>query len=524
MAAISLAGRLELVRALGDRYQAGTPEGKGRILDEFVALTGYHRKHAIRLLNDATVASARATPRADRPRLYDEAVRQALVVLWEASDRICAKRLKPLLAILLPSLERHGHIHLDPGVRTRLLAVSASTIDRMLAGTRASAGGRRARPKSTPGIRRSIAVRTFADWHEPAPGFVEADLVAHGGDTAAGSFVHTLVLTDIATGWTECVALLVRESSVIVDALERMRLCLPFPLSGLDTDNGSEFINDTLLAFCQRYDVEFTRSRPYRKNDQAWVEQKNGSVVRRLVGYGRLEGVAAAEVLARPYSASRLFVNFFQPSFKLAEKTRVGARVHKRYHAPETPCARLLSSAAIAEPMKDRLRALLATLDPLRLLDEIRTVQHHLAGLASGQPVHVIPHRDADLDRFLKSLAHAWREGEVRPTHRTGPKPPRHWRTRTDPFEAIWPRIVLWLEAEPDRTAKDLFDRLRDERPGEIPDGQLRTLQRRVKDWRRLAARRLVFAAPLLPAAPEMTHGDTTVKGELAPLGAVGAP
>ena len=156
-------------------------------------------------------------------------------------------------------------MQLDSRVRTRLLAVNASTIDRMLAGTRAAAGGRRSRPKPTPGIRRSIAVRTFADWHEPAPGFVEADLVAHGGETSAGSFVHTLVLTDIATGWTECVALLVRESSVIVDALDRLRLCLPFPLRGVDTDNGSEFINDTLLAFCQRYAVEFTRSRPYRK-------------------------------------------------------------------------------------------------------------------------------------------------------------------------------------------------------------------------------------------------------------------
>jgi hypothetical protein len=186
-------------------------------------------------------------------------------------------------------------------------------------------------------------------------------------------------------------------------------------------------------------------------------------VVRRLVGYGRLEGVAAGEALARLDSASRLFVNFFQPSFKLAEKERVGAHVRKRYYAPETPCARLLASTAIAESMKDRLRAVLGTLDPLRLLDEIRTVQHHLAGLAAGDHVHVLPHRDADLDRSLKSLAHAWRDGEVRPTHRKGPKPPRHWRTRKDPFEATWPRVVTWLESELNRTAKELFTRLHSE-------------------------------------------------------------
>jgi hypothetical protein len=219
-------------------------------------------------------------------------------------------------------------------------------------------------------------------------------------------------------------------------------------------------------------------------------------VVRRLVGYGRLEGIRAAEGLARLYTASRLFVNFFQPSFKLAEKTRVGARVSKRYHAPETPCARLLASSSIDERMKERLRAVLATLDPLRLLDEIRTVQQHLAGLARGEVLHVLPHRDADLDRFLRSLATAWKEGEVRPTHRPGPKPERHWRTRRDPFDGVWPRVVGWLETEPDRTAKELLLRLRAEGLGEFPDEQLRTLQRRVKEWRSLAARRLMFATP----------------------------
>jgi transposase InsO family protein len=378
-----------------------------------------------------------------------------------------------------------------------VLAVSASTIDRILSGARASAGGRRARAKATHAVRRRVPVRTFADWREPAPGFVEADLVVHCGESMAGSFASTLVLTDIASGWTECVALLVREGSLIVDALERLRLALPFPLRGIDTDNGSEFINERLIAFCTDHGIEFTRSRPYHKNDQAWIEQKNGSVVRRLVGYGRLEGVAAGEALCRLYSASRLFVNFFQPSFKLAGKERIGAHVRKRYYAPETPCGRWLASSSIAESMKDRLRALLGTLDPLRLLDEIRTVQHHLAGLAAGERVHVLPHRDADLDRFLNSLAHAWREGEVRPTHRKGPKPPRHWRTRKDPFEAAWPRVVTWLESEPDRTAKELFARLRAERPAAFTAGQVRTLQRRVKEWRALAARRLGFAEPI---------------------------
>ena len=256
--------------------------------------------------------------------------------------------------------------------------MSASTIDRMLSGARASAGGRRARAKTTPAIRRSVPVRTFADWNDPAPGFAEADLVAHCGESMAGSFASTLVLTDIASGWTECVALLVRElkfdrRGACSDSVSRCRSRCGASIRTTAASSSTP----SLIAYCTDHGIEFTRSRPYRKNDQAWVEQKNGSVVRRLVGYGRLEGLAAGEALSRLYCASRLFVNFFQPSFKLAEKKRVGAHVSKRYHAPETPCARLLASPAIPEAMKERLRAVLATLDPLRLLDEIRTVQHH---------------------------------------------------------------------------------------------------------------------------------------------------
>ena len=504
MSTISQGTRQELVTAVADRYRQSTAAEKRLILDEFVALTGYHRKHAVRVLNGSAI-----TPRARRGRrcVYDAAVTEGLIVLWEASDRMCGKRLKALLPTLVPALEHHGHLSLDSAVRERLLAVSAATIDRRLASARAvTAGQRRRRRSALNGLRSSVPVRTFGDWKDPAPGFVEADLVAHCGGTLSGSFVWSLVLTDIASGWTECVPLLVREARLVVDALDHLRGALPFPLRGIDTDNGSEFLNEVLVAFCREQGIELTRSRPYRKNDQAWVEQKNGAVVRRMVGYGRLEGVPAAEALARLYSAARLFVNVFQPSFKLAEKTRHGGRVRKRYHAPETPCARLLALDAIPVATKDRLRAVLGTVDPLALLDEIRAVQHHLAALAAGATVHPMPERDADLDGFLRSLAHAWRAGEVRPTHRARQRPPRHWRTRQDPFETSWPRIVQWLETEPHRTAKELFDRLRREQPGVFVPGQLRTLQRRVRDWRRLAARRLLFVGPT--ASPQDAFGS----------------
>jgi hypothetical protein len=265
MSKLSTGARQELLQAVTVRYQGAAAEAKGRILDEFVALTGYHRKHALRLLNGRVQADPRK--KRGRSRLYDEAVHQALIVLWEASDRVCGKRLKPLLPILVPALERHGHLVLDNAVRERVFAASAATLDRILSPTKESAGGHRRRAKAIPAIRRSIPVRTFADWKDPLPGFLEADLAAHGGESMAGSFAHTLVLTDIASGWTECVPLIVREANLIVDALEQLRMCFPFPIRGIDTDNGSEFINDPDHVH-EDWPAALTQSTYCRRNDR----------------------------------------------------------------------------------------------------------------------------------------------------------------------------------------------------------------------------------------------------------------
>ena len=289
---LSVTSRQELMDSLRARYRLGSRVEKCRILDEFVAVTGYHRKHSIRLLKLGRVA--RPTVARARPRRYGNAVAEALVVLWEASDRVCGKRLKALIPTLLGALERHGHLQLDRDVRVKVLSASAATIDRLLVLPRSgSAPRRRHRSGPTTAIRRRVPVRTFADWGDPIPGFVEADLVSHSGERASGSFAQTLTLTDVASGWTECVALVVRDGSLVTEALTKLRRIMPFQLRGVDTDNGSEFLNDIVIAYCHDHAIEFTRSRPYRKNDQAWVEQKNGSVVRRLVGYRRLEGLAA---------------------------------------------------------------------------------------------------------------------------------------------------------------------------------------------------------------------------------------
>lgn len=306
----------------------------------------------------------------------------------------------------------------------------------------------------------------------------------------AGSFVHTFTLTDIASGWTEGLPLLVREQGLVTEALDAFRERLPVALRGLDTDNDSVFMNETLVDYCDRHGIELTRSRAYRKNDQAWVEQKNGSVVRRLVGYDRFAGMAAAQVLARLFDVARLYVNYFQPSFKLRDKTRDGAKVTRRYFKPATPCERLLAHPAVSEQVKEQLRRRRADLDPVELLKKLRYAQADLAGLASADNEEASV--DPSLEDFLAQLPDLWRQGECRPTHQQGPERVRTWRTRADPFEAVWPQAREWLEQEPDITGKALFDRLRGKYPGEFAPGQLRTLQRRVREWRQAMARTLI--------------------------------
>jgi len=287
--------RGQLADAIRARYTGATGKDKRRILDEFIAATGYHEKSAIRALN--STGSTRTQTR-KRRTVYDETVRGALIVLWEASDRVCGKRLKAVLPILVPALERNGHLKLDEVLRPKILSMSAATVDRMLRMPRKVTHARKA-PRTTPEPRRRIKLRTFADWNEPPPGSMEMDLVAHCGEVNRGSYVNSLVLTDIASGWTEGAPIVVREGALVVETVDRIRTGLPFDLHALDVDNGSEFVNDRLIEDCLSHGIELTRSRPYRKNDQAWIEQKNGAIVRKLLGYRRFEGLAAARAITR---------------------------------------------------------------------------------------------------------------------------------------------------------------------------------------------------------------------------------
>ena len=505
---MSMATRKELTEAVGARYCVASKAEKQRILDEFVELTGCHRKHAIRVLG--------RTPRREhgkvaRNRIYDEATAEAVRMLWEAADRVCGKRLKVLIPVLIDAMERHGHLDLDPIIKEKLLAISAATIDRLLAGIRAQIDGQRKRRKGIgAAIRRSIPVRTFADWRDPPPGFFEMDMVEHySGPKTDGDYLHTLVLTDIASGWTECVSMRHRSQALVIDGLDKIAADLPFTMLGVDSDNDSAFMTQDIFDYCKAHGLEQTRSRAYKKNDQAWVEQKNGAIVRRLVGYGRLSGSEATKALARLYASSRLYINFFQPSFKLKSKTRDGAHVKKLYHAPATPCDRLLAHAAVAPSIKADLVAQFQALDPVKLLQEIRVAQQALSDIAArGPSTQKAEPAPVAIAAFLSSLTCAWKDGEVRPTHRKRDDAPRWWRTRVDPFAEAWPAIEGWLDIDPSTSAKELMDRL----SAMVPEAygskaQLRTLQRRVREWRTERAKDLVLGSLRQASAEPVEHG-----------------
>ena len=532
------AARAELADAIRSRYAAAAGKDKCQILREFIAATGYHEKSAIRVLNGSMAVKLRQTRQ--RTPLYDEAARAALIVMWEASDRVCGKRLKALLPILLPALERNGHLNLHQEIRSKVLSMSASTIDRLLRMPRSASRTRRP-PRVVPEPRRRIRMRTFADWNEPPPGSMEMDLVAHCGPVNRGSYVNSLVLTDIASGWTEAAPIVVREGSLVVETLERVREGLPFALRALDVDNGTEFVNDKLIEYCLSRGIELTRSRPYRKNDQAWIEQKNGAIVRKLLGYRRFEGLAAARAITRLYGASRLFVNFFQPSFKLAEKHRDGAKVAKRYHPPLTPCERLLQSDRIPDVAKAKLREVSGELDPLKLLEEVRAMQAHLAALADGEMPPAMTAEPPNLAAFVASLSSAWHTGEIRPTFSTEAKS-RYLRSlqrvsahtmrsdsaalpklaiapvaaptsatapqrpelvyaqpgyaRIQALRTVWPIVFRRLEALPNISAMQLFEELCFQFPGRFTVRQYSTLLRRVNRWRQDARARGVVIGP----------------------------
>ena len=500
---MSLQSRREILNNIRIQYQESDWLKKGKILDGFVAASGYDRKYAIKLLNSNDVINRPPQTRQSRVK-YDEQVRRALITVWYAANQICSKRLVPFIPELVSAMERHGHLRLTADVREKLLGISRSTVDRILSHEKERSGKSLSTTKSGNLIKHQIQVRTFADWDDVTPGFMEADLVAHCGGNTNGAFLNTLVLTDITTGWTECLPLLRKSAGDVIIGLKLAQELLPFSLLGVDTDNGSEFINHDLMDFCEENKITFTRSRAYRKNDQAHVEEKNGSIVRRIIGYDRFEGREAWEALSEMYRVLRVYVNFFQPSLKLLSKERNGAKVSKKYDTAKTPHQRVVMVETIDQRIKDALDEQYKILDPVALLAKLEQLQRKLFdhawsnNLVQGAiEASVTPHNLVTLPEPKETAGNIERDNQggtsekatlyhYRQTKKNDKtKRPRDWRTRKDPFERVWDEIKLKLELNPEQTAKTLLEGLIAKYPRDFKPGHIRTLQRRVSRWRR---------------------------------------
>ena len=387
---LSMNERKKATAIVAVRYQKARKKEKGVILDEFTKLSGYSRRYASHVLishgrkvriNERCVLQfdVRKTEIRKKPKVYDNAVAEALREIWYIMDCICGKRLGPALREVIRRLERFGEIRLSAEVRQKLFSISPASIDRLLAKER-KRHQIKGRGNTKPGtlLKNQIPIRTFSDWNERQPGFVEIDLVGHDGGDSHGDFAQTLDVTDVCTTWTETAAVRNKAQVWVFEALKDIRMRMPFPLMGIDSDGGGEFINDQLFRYCQQEKITFTRSRSYRKNDSCFVEQKNYSVVRRAVGYLRYDTEEEILTLKELYRHLRLYTNFFQPTMKLLEKTRIGSKVTKKYDKPITPYQRVLVSPDVSAADKHTLKKLYATLNPAQLKRHITRLQQKL--------------------------------------------------------------------------------------------------------------------------------------------------
>ena len=366
----------ELIRHYRKQYKHAVKWEKSRIIDAIVESTGYSRKHIIHALNEDVSVPTLITR--DRVSSYESIV-EPLEKIWAVSNFLCGKRLEPFLPELLGSLMRHQEIELTQEEEDLLLSIKSATIDRLLSPAKKGLV-LKGRSTTKPGtlLKHQIPIRTFADWNEETPGFLEIDLVAHCGDSTRGEYINTLDMTDVATGWTVCTAFMGRSERFCVDAIDEARSLFPFAILGIDSDNGSEFINAHLTRYCELNSITFTRGRAYKKNDSCYVEQKNWDVVRKTLGYARFDTLDQLDIIKCIHSLLALYQNYFQPSQKLLSKERNGAKVKKHYDIAQTPSQRLISRPETPEQTRVMLRNTFRDLNPAALLRPIQRLVSEL--------------------------------------------------------------------------------------------------------------------------------------------------
>jgi hypothetical protein len=382
--------RFKYLRKMKERYVEAGRKERGHLLDEMEAVTGLHRKSLIRLISGNLKRKLR---RRQRGRTYGPEVDDALRVIAESMDFICAERLTPNLTWLAKCLAAHGELTTSPQLLEQLERISVSTVERILARIRQDVRRLpRKGPRPANRATRDIPMRRIP-WDEQEPGHFEADLVHHCGPSASGEYVSTVQLVDVATGWSERVAVLGRSYLVMKDAFERILARLPFPILEIHPDNGSEFFNHHMLRFWNEAipGVQLSRSRPYHKKDNRFVEQKNSSLVRNYLGHDRLDSVAQTAAVNHLYNRMWMYYNFFQPVMRLTEKRwpqkdGKASRVRRRYDQARTPFDRLCATNAISHEQRKQLEALRDQINPRRLCREIHDLIDYTFSLPGAEP------------------------------------------------------------------------------------------------------------------------------------------
>ena len=383
---LTMGQRKAVTKANAARYRRASKAEKGKILDELCATTGWHRNHARKALGAALGPTLVRAARQPRTPLYGPQVLVALGFCWAVLGAPTGKRLAPVMGVLVPTLRRFGELDISDQTAAALMTMSPATMDRRLAPARA-AMRLRGRSHTKPGslLKDAIAIRTWAQWDDAVPGFVEIDLVGHEGGHAQGEHAYTLTVTDIATGWTENRSVRNKARRWVIAALEDIAKIMPFPLLGIDSDNGSEFINYHLLAWCEERKITFTRSRPGNSNDGAHVEQKNWAVVRTVVGYHRYDTTAELVLLNKIWVLQSSMTNYFLPQQKLLSKVRHGAKVTKKYDVPTTPHRRAEQHTTVTKHDKTIMNDTLAELNPAAIQRQIQALTSELLTLATSK-------------------------------------------------------------------------------------------------------------------------------------------
>jgi len=398
--------RQRIGKVVAIRYQRARKKEKIKILDEFIKTTRYNRAYASWLLRNLwrktviyeqgeriIMVGSRAKNQKGirkRPVYYDDKTAELLKRIWIILDGPCGKRLAPYIKHILSVLEKNEEITLEKDKREKLLKISAATIDRLLREEKKKWEIKKKKFFTKPGslLKHQIPVRTFAQWNENKPGFVEMDLVDHSGGEEGGVFAQSLDVTDVFTGWTETIAVKNKSQYHVFAGITATKKRFPFPVVGIDSDNGSEFINNHLKKYCEDKQITFTRAREYKKNDNCYVEQKNWSVVRRTVGYLRYETIQEVSLLNQIYNRLRLYTNYFQPQMKCKGKLRIGSKVKKSYDVPKTPYQRILECEYIGENIKKNLKSIYSSLNPVQLKKEIVHLQGRLYNIATKNPLY----------------------------------------------------------------------------------------------------------------------------------------